>query len=99
MTTSQPTPVTEPRVTLVGRVGCHLCDEARDVVRRVTAETGATWVELLVDDDPDLLARYADEVPVVLVDGARHDFWRVDERRLRARLAPGARRRWGRPRG
>jgi hypothetical protein len=83
------------RITLVGRPGCHLCDDAREVVRRVADDTGAGWAELSVDDDPELLARYAEQVPVVLVDGAQHDFWRVDEQRLRRALA-GGRRRWGR---
>ena len=85
-----------PRITLVGRVGCHLCDDAREVVRRVADDTGTGWVEVSVDDDPDLLARYADQVPVVLVDGAQHDFWRVDEQRLRQALVVRGRRRWGR---
>jgi Glutaredoxin-like domain (DUF836) len=83
------------RITLVGRVGCHLCDDAREVVRRVAGDTATGWVEVSVDDDPDLLARYSDQVPVVLVDGAQHDFWRVDEQRLRRALAGGSRRRWG----
>jgi glutaredoxin len=86
-----------PRVVLVGRQGCHLCDEARDVVRRVTSETGTSWVERDVDEDPELLAAYSDQVPVVLVDGEQHDFWRVDEHRLRAALSPGGR--WGRRSG
>jgi Glutaredoxin-like domain (DUF836) len=84
------------RITLVGRPGCHLCDDAREVVRRVADDTGAGWAELSVDDDPELLAQYADQVPVVLVDGAQHDFWRVDEQRLRRALAGGRRHRWGR---
>ena len=81
---------TDPRVVLVGRQGCHLCDEARDVVRRVAAETGSTWTEVDVDADAQLLQAYSDQVPVVLVDGRQHDFWRVDERRLRAVLTSGA---------
>jgi glutaredoxin len=80
----------DPRVVLVGRQGCHLCDEARDVVRRVAQETGSTWTEVDVDADARLLAAYSDQVPVVLVDGRQHDFWRVDERRLRAALTARA---------
>jgi Glutaredoxin-like domain (DUF836) len=75
------------RVTLVGRVGCHLCDDARAVVAAVTADLGVGWEEVDVDADPALLARYADQVPVTLVDGVQHDFWRVSEQRLRASLA------------
>ena len=80
------TPGPPPRITLVGKPGCHLCDEAREVVARVAADLGVGWVEVSVLDDPDLLERYAEEIPVTLVDGRRHDYWRVDEARLRAAL-------------
>lgn len=88
--------MSEPRITLVGRAGCHLCDEAREVVRDVAGEVGVDWVEVSVDDDPELLRRYAEEVPVVLVDGRRHAYWHVDRGRLAAALAPSGerRRRW-----
>jgi hypothetical protein len=74
------------RVTLIGKPGCHLCDEARAVVAAVTAELGEEYVELSILDDPDLLARYAEQIPVTLVDGQQHDFWRVSPDRLRAAL-------------
>ena len=76
----------EPRVTLYAKPGCHLCDDARAVVERVCADLGVGWVEQSVLDDPVLLERYAEEIPVVLVDGRQHTFWRVDESRLRAAL-------------
>ncbi|PVG82500.1 NrdH-redoxin [Nocardioides gansuensis] len=75
-----------PRVTLYGRAGCHLCDTAREVVARVCADLGETWEEIDIDTDPVLQDRYGEEIPVTLVDGAQHDFWRVDEARLRAAL-------------
>ena len=78
--------MTEARVTLYSRPGCHLCDDARLVVEGVCAELGESYVELSVDDDPDLQRRFGDEVPVTLVDGRQHDFWRVDPARLRAAL-------------
>ena len=81
-----------PRITLIGKPGCHLCDVAREVVERVADDTGAGWQELSILDDPGLAERYWEQIPVVLVDGAEHDFWRVDERRLREALA--GRRRW-----
>ncbi len=79
------------RVTLYSRPGCHLCEDAREVVARVCADLGETFEELSIDDDEALRARYADEIPVTLVDGRQHDFWRVDEARLRAALAAPAR--------
>ncbi len=84
------------RVVLIGKPGCHLCDTAREVVRTVAAELAVEWQEVSVLDHPDLAARYAEQIPVVLVDGREHDYWRVDERRLRKALAP---RPWWRPRG
>jgi glutaredoxin len=76
-----------PRVTLYSRSGCHLCDDARAIVEQVCGELGERYVEVSIDDDPDLLRRYGEEIPVTLVDGAQHDFWRVDPDRLRAALA------------
>ncbi len=74
------------RVTLYGRPGCHLCDDARDVIARVCAELGESFTEVDIDSDPALLDRFGEEIPVTFVDGAQHDFWRVDETRLRAAL-------------
>jgi glutaredoxin len=79
--------VTDPaRVTLYSRQGCHLCDDARQVVARVCADLGESFDEVDVDTDTDLVDRFGDEVPVTFVDGRQHDFWRVDEARLRAAL-------------
>ena len=75
-----------PRVTLYTRPGCHLCQEARAVVESVCAELGESFTEISILDDPELLRRYAEEIPVTLVDGRQHDFWRVDPTRLRAAL-------------
>ena len=75
------------RITLIGKPGCHLCDDARVVIERVAAELGVGWHEVSVLDDPALLERYAEQIPVTLVDGRQHDYWRVDEARLRAALA------------
>lgn len=77
-----------PRVTFYSRPGCHLCDDARAVIERVCADLGESFEELSIDDDPALAEKYAEEIPVTLVDGLQHDFWRVDERRLRTALTP-----------
>ena len=76
------------RVVMYGRPGCHLCDDARAVIERVCADLGVPWEEVSIDGDPELLDRYGEEIPVTLVDGRQHDFWRVDENRLRAALSP-----------
>ena len=74
------------RVTLYGRAGCHLCDAARVVIERVCHDLGEDYVEIDIDGDDALRERYGEEIPVTLVDGRQHDFWRVDEGRLRAAL-------------
>ncbi|MFT4189702.1 MAG: glutaredoxin family protein [Aeromicrobium sp.] len=74
------------RVVVLTRQGCHLCEVAEQTVAAVAAETGDTWTTVDVDADPELKARYTDEVPVTFVDGRQHDFWRVDPARLRAAL-------------
>jgi glutaredoxin len=76
-------------VTLYGRPGCHLCDDARAVVERVCSELGESYDEVSILDDPELQERYGEEIPVTFVDGRQHDFWRVDEVRLRAALRGG----------
>jgi hypothetical protein len=75
------------QITLLGKPGCHLCDDARVVVRRVADEVGVPWEERSILDDADLLAEYGEQIPVVLIDGRQHTFWRVDEDRLRAALS------------
>jgi glutaredoxin len=74
------------RITLLGKPGCHLCDDARAVVSRVADELAVPWDECSILDDEELLAAYAEQIPVVLIDGRQHTFWRVDEARLRAAL-------------
>ena len=78
-----------PRVRLVGKPGCHLCDQARLVVQRVCAEVDATWDEVSILDDPVLADLYWEQIPVTLVDGAVLGIWHVDEAALRSALAAG----------
>lgn len=74
------------RVVVLTRQGCHLCEQAIEVVAAVCAETGESYDTRDVDADPELRRLYTDQVPVTFVDGAQHDFWRVDPARLRAAL-------------
>jgi glutaredoxin len=84
-----------PRVTLLSRPGCHLCDDARDVIRRVADELGVGWEERDITQSADDLREYWEKIPVTLVDGVQHDFWRVSEDRLRSALTgDSARRLW-----
>ena len=76
--------VPSPRVTVLVRPGCHLCDDALEVVHRVAADLDeqVEVVDIDAAGDPELLDRHSEQVPVVLVDGRMHDFWRVDPDRL-----------------
>src|SRR6266568_2897154 len=83
-----PVPVTAaPTITLLSRPGCHLCDEARAVIERVAADLGLRWTERDITESQDDLRDCGEMIPVTLIDGVQHDFWRVDERRLRHALA------------
>jgi hypothetical protein len=72
----------KPDIVLITKADCHLCAEARDAVERVASSLGLEWSEQLVDGLPELRERYAEEIPVVLVDGIQRDFWKIDEIRL-----------------
>jgi glutaredoxin len=78
-----------PRITLLGRPGCHLCDDAREIIRRVADDLGVAWEERDITQSEDDLREYWEQIPVTLVDGVQHDFWRVSEVRLRAALSTG----------
>ena len=75
------------KVTLYGKPGCHLCDDARAVVQAVCAELGVEWTEVDITQDDRLFTEYGEQIPVTFVDGKQHDFWRVDPVRLRKALA------------
>jgi glutaredoxin len=76
------------RLTLLGKPGCHLCDDARAVVTEVLREhPDIAFEELSILDDPELLDRYVEEIPVVLLDDRVHTIWRVDADRLRKALS------------
>ncbi|GAB2656543.1 glutaredoxin family protein [Saccharopolyspora gloriosae] len=73
-------------VTLLVRERCHLCDVALAEVREVCGELGVPWSTEDVDADPEQRAEYGDRVPVILVDGVEHGYWKVEPDRLRAAL-------------
>lgn len=77
------------QLTLIGKPGCHLCDEAREAIDGVLFEfrQANPDVEVIVDeqnilDDEALQLKYAEEIPVLLIDGKTHNYWRIDEQRL-----------------
>ncbi len=80
------------RVELLTREGCTICTGAATRLTQLSDELG---FELAITDvdaaaaagDSALRAEFGDRLPVVLLDGAEHSYWEVDEPRLRADLA------------
>lgn len=78
---------TDHEVTLITRVGCHLCQDAELLLRRLREELGFGYGELDVDAEPARRDEYSDRVPVILIDGKEHGYWRVEEPRFRKALS------------
>jgi glutaredoxin len=74
-------------VLLYGRDGCHLCEDALAVLRRVHSRTPFTLREVDIEQDEDLLRRYLERIPVVLIDGEERFELFVDEAALEQHLA------------
>jgi len=67
------------RVTLISRTGCHLCEVAEAALDRIAA---GDWTRVDVESSIELERDYGDRVPVVLLDGKEHGYWKVEEDRL-----------------
>jgi len=74
------------RVVVYTKPGCHLCDDACDAVARITGEVGVDWSALDITGDEALMQQWSEYVPVIVVDGKVHDWFRVRDDRLRAAL-------------
>ena len=74
------------RVTLYGKPGCHLCDDARKVVEAVRADVGFELSEVDITLDPVLANRLGERIPVVEIDGAEVFEYFVDAGELRRRV-------------
>lgn len=80
------------QLTLFTKPGCHLCEEAKSVVDSVIqgfasthdAEVSLTEVNIL--EDTQLIEKYAEEIPVLQIDGKTHAYWRIDKERLESAL-------------
>jgi len=79
--------VTSTVLTLIGKPGCHLCDDARAVVTTVLDSFSTVALEeFSILDDTALYEKYVEEIPVLLLNGKVHNIWRVDPDRLRTAL-------------
>ena len=80
-------------ITLIGKPGCHLCDNARTDLAAVVASFESAHpgievsiAELNILEDEALALKHAEEIPVLLIDGKMHGYWHVDAVRLTAAL-------------
>ena len=76
-------------LTLIGKPGCHLCEDAESAVDRVLVpflaanpSVSVSLTQHSILDDAELAARYSEEIPVLLINGNVHNYWRIDEERF-----------------
>ena len=73
-------------VTVYSRQGCHLCDDAENVLESLREELNFEIEVIDIDIDPELIKLYSDQVPVIHIDGIHHDFYKVDPLRFKSSL-------------
>ena len=75
-------------LTLIGKPGCHLCDDAEVAVQSVLEDFSAVSFEKEnILENPNLFEKYSEQIPVLLINGQIHNYWRIDTERLREALA------------
>jgi glutaredoxin len=73
-------------ITIYGRTGCHLCEDALATLQSMQQELNFEIKEILIDGDAELEKMYGEKIPVTQIDGEHHEFWRVDPERFRSCL-------------
>ena len=71
------------KVTVYSRSGCHLCEIAIDRIKTTMSELNFELDIKLIDDDIKLQEEFGEQVPVILIEGKVHDYWRVDLERFK----------------
>jgi len=70
------------QVTMYSRRNCHLCEVAKEVVESARKVADFEFEVVFIDGDAGLEKEYGEEVPVTLINGKRHDYFRVDRARF-----------------
>jgi glutaredoxin len=70
------------KLTIYSKKDCHLCDEAKSILRKYPVELE----EIDIEGDAQLLEKYREEIPVIFLDGRKLFKYRVDEKILRRAL-------------
>lgn len=76
----------KPNVVIYSRAGCHLCDQAKEVLHRLRVEQPFILEEIDIETDPELMARYKDDIPVITINGIEAFRHRVTPQGLRDKL-------------
>ena len=74
------------RVEIYSRPGCHLCDEAKEVIDRAASRHQLDVRVLNVEDNPEWEAQYGTEIPVVFIEGRKAFKYHVDATQLERKL-------------
>ena len=74
-------------VSVYSRSNCHLCEVALEVISEIRKDFEFTITKILIDGDAELEEKYGEQVPVILINNAPHDFFRVDPERFRLALS------------
>ena len=77
----------KPQVKLYTRVGCCLCDEAKEVIAAARRRADFDYAEIDIDGDAELVRLYNVEVPVVTINGRKAFKYKVDMNELLKKLA------------
>ena len=70
------------KVVIYSRTNCHLCEDAEKNAREVLVEIPFNLEVIYIDGDQELERLYGEEVPVTLINGAKHDYFRVEKKRF-----------------
>ena len=74
-------------VSIYSRRNCHLCEVALEVLEEMRSDLNFQITKILIDEDPKLEEKYGEQVPVILINGQPHDFFRVDPERFRLAIS------------
>ena len=83
----------EITLQLIGKPGCHLCEDATSAVERVLfgfqaahSQIKLTLQQVSIVENAELTEKYGEQIPVLLINDRVHNYWRIDETRLRRAL-------------
>ncbi|HCD36224.1 glutaredoxin family protein [Chlorobium phaeovibrioides] len=77
-----------PQVTIYGKPGCCLCDEALEVMSRIQVRVPFLLEKVDITSSADLHSLYGNDIPVIHIDGREAFRQRVDEARFLLLLSP-----------